>query len=78
MTFMKHMKTGHKFLGYTERQGTFSLTQAGKQNYQSLCILHIAACGLHMAGCLGARLSYGEHQLPGMACFEDSLVWYWN
>ena len=39
-------------------------------------ILHVAACDLHLAGCVGARLARGVSVLKGSTC-EDSLHWYW-
>ena len=63
---------------YTWREGRCVLSDVAKQNYRlSLWVLHIVSCGLHLAGCLGVRLSFGTHRLRGMSCFESSIVWPW-
>ena len=79
LAYIKQMTQGTQaYFGYLERQGRYVLSDAARKHYKLfLCLLHIASCGLHLAGCLGVRLSFGTHRLSGMSCFESSIVWHW-
>ena len=65
-------------LGCLERRGTYVLSEvAVNHDHMFLWVLHVASCGLHLAGCLGVRPSYGEHRLNGVALFESSIMCMW-
>ena len=40
-------------------------------------ILHVAACGLHLQGCYGARLAQGVQVLEGMVDVDWSMLVWW-
>jgi len=53
------------------------LTQAARQDLTTLqAILHVASCGLHLSGCVGARLGRGPQRLEALS-YDDSLIWWW-
>ena len=41
-------------------------------------LLHVAACGLHLVGCIGARLGSGAATLEGMEDVPESFLWWWR
>ena len=43
-----------------------------------LAILHVAACGLHLVGCIGARIGCGIAVLEGVTGCDNSFVWWWQ
>lgn len=43
-----------------------------------LAALHVAACGLHLVGCVGARIGNGMSVLEGVSGCDDSYVWWWK
>jgi hypothetical protein len=43
-----------------------------------LALLHIAACGIHLEGCITARVGSGVGHISGLAGTEQSLVIWWS
>ena len=41
-------------------------------------LLHVAACGLHLRGCVGGRVGRGVPVLEGVQEIDDSFLWWWN
>ena len=40
-------------------------------------MLHVAAYGFHLAGCVGGRIGHGASVLEGVLEMDDSLSWWW-
>ena len=56
--------------------GTYSLSRPATKNPMILhAILHMASCGLHLAGCTGGRLLAGLPRTEGVAGYDDSVIW---
>ena len=43
-----------------------------------LALLHVAACGLHLVGCIGGRVGQGVSVLEGVAEIDDTFLWWWD
>ena len=41
-------------------------------------ILHLASCGFHLTGCVGARIGCGIAVLEGVIQCDNSFLWWWN
>ena len=41
-------------------------------------ILHVAACGFHLVGCIGARVGGGVAKLEGLVQCDHSFLWWWR
>ena len=56
--------------------------QAAKANEQLhdvlTAMLHVAACGLHLQGCVGARLAQGVEVMEAIADLDWSLIVWWK
>ena len=39
--------------------------------------LHVAACGLHLRGCIGVRVGRGVRVLEGILDMDASFLWWW-
>ena len=40
-----------------------------------LAVLHVAACGFYLVGCIGARVGNGVSVLEGMVGCDNSFLW---
>ena len=43
-----------------------------------LAVLHVAASGFHLVGCIGARVGNGMSVLEGMVGCDHSFLWWWR
>ena len=43
-----------------------------------LAVLHVAACGFYLVGCIGARVGNGVSVLEGMVGCDNSFLWWWR
>ena len=43
-----------------------------------LAVLHVAGCGLHLKGCIGARIGSGASTLEGIVECDASFLWWWR
>jgi len=43
-----------------------------------MATLHTAACGLHLVGCVGARIGSGVAALEGLLECDASFLWWWR
>jgi len=44
-----------------------------------LAALHVAACGLHLSGCIGVRIGSGVSALEGVIGYDGmSFLWWWH
>ena len=43
-----------------------------------LAVLHVAASGFHLVGCIGARVGNGISVLKGMVGCDHSFLWWWR
>ena len=67
-----------EFHGVVNDKGVYCLSRASTR-YPSVlqAILQIAACGLHLAGCIGARLGHGIKCLEGLSYVDSNVLWWW-
>jgi hypothetical protein len=67
-----------EFHGVVNDKGVYCLSRASTR-YPSVlqAIFQIAACGLHLAGCIGARLGHGIKCLEGLSYVDSSVLWWW-
>eukprot|EP00975_Prorocentrum_lima_P044769 9377336-Prorocentrum_lima.AAC.1 len=73
---MQHMKTKSRpieYAGIVHSVGCgWILSDAARCDVTLfLCLLFIAFCGLHIAGCIGARLATGVNCLNASSSVED-------
>jgi hypothetical protein len=67
-----------EFHGVVNDKGVYCLSRVSTR-YPSIlqAVLQIAACGLHLAGCIGARLGHGIRCLEGLSYVDNSVLWWW-
>ena len=67
-----------EYHGVTKDNGIYCLSRASTR-YPSVfaAILQIASCGLHLAGCIGARVGHGVKVLEGIQFVESAILWWW-
>ena len=76
--YVMSMNKCMEFHGIVCNRGIYCLSKVSIQSPVILhAILHIAACGLHLAGCIGARIGHNVRVLEGVSFVDDSVLWWW-
>ena len=67
-----------EYHGVTCDRGIYCLSRVSTR-YPSVlaAILQIAACGLHLAGCIGARVGHGVKELVGLQFVDRTILCWW-
>ena len=73
-TFVDSLRGQSVRLGWLFDRGWQS-AKANDQLHDVLtAVLHVAACGLHLQGCVGARLAQGVQTMEAVADLDWSLI----
>ncbi len=65
-------------VGWIKHEG-WRRAEANRSSSEVLiAALHVAACGLHLVGCIGARIGHGVSVLEGVAECDWSFLWWWR
>ena len=79
MDFAEQVNTGYIHIGWASTESGWMLTK-NSQRYPWLlvAIMALASCGLHLSGCIAARLGRRAPQLPGLHDFEQATLCWWD
>jgi hypothetical protein len=76
-SFTDHLNKRVLRLGWIQANGWLRVEGNRQHGVILLALLHVAACGLHLKGCIGGRLGQGVSVLEGVAEMDESLLWWW-
>eukprot|EP00975_Prorocentrum_lima_P013673 2909963-Prorocentrum_lima.AAC.1 len=63
------MAPATEYFGFLFKDGAWTLSDRARRHSASYhSLLRVAYHTLHLIGCFGARLSFGERHLPGIPC----------
>ena len=78
MTFAESVKDSMVRLGWLHNQGWRRARANEGRSEVLLALLHVAACGFHLRGCVSARIGSGISVLEGTADCDASFLWWWR
>ena len=65
-------------LGWLQQEGWHRAEANRLHSEVVAALLHVAACGLHLIGCVGGRVGRGVAVLEGVAEVDASFLWWWR
>lgn len=77
--YVQNLRRTTELFAIVLQDGKFQPTKCSRQHPEVyFAVLHVASCGLHLTGCIGARLGSGCKVLEGISGYDDTVIWYWN
>ena len=77
MSFADSLQAGVIRVGWLQQNNVWRRARANvKLSEVLMATLHIAACGLHLVGCVGARIGNGVAALEGILECDASFLWW--